>query len=116
MADNNGKLGADQPAFTLLGLSGVTECLIAKHFDPHMGEGLHEHTWRVTAFYASEPFRDGRAIKAALRAFLDALPNQNGALPDHLWSGEALARATSSVLANIVLCHVWREEGFEAWA
>jgi len=87
--------------------------LTAKHRDPHLGEGLHEHTWAVTAYWPSEPFRDGRALKAALRHFLDALPDASGELPPELWSGEAIAKAVL-VLANTVGARVTRSEGYEA--
>lgn len=95
-------------------LSGVTELLTAKHRDLIMDEGLHAHTWSVTAYYPSEPFRDGRAIKAALRTLLDALPDSAGVLPEDIWSGEAIIQRVL-VLANIVGASVTRPEGFEAW-
>lgn len=94
----------------LHGCAGVTELLTASHVDPIMGEGLHEHTWAVTAFYQLKPRRDGRAIKAALRVFLDALPS---VLPPELWAGEDIAEAVL-VLANVIGCRVTRPEGFEA--
>jgi hypothetical protein len=97
-------------------LTGVTEALTAKHFDPVLQEGLHEHTWSVTAFYAATPFRDARALKVGLRDFLDHLPGPDGLLPPDLWSGEALAAAVL-VLEGTVGARVSRPEGFiaEAW-
>lgn len=91
--------------------TGVTELLTASHVDPLLGEGLHEHTWSVTAFYPSDPPRDGRALKAALRLFLDALPT---VLPPELWAGEDIAKSVL-VLANCIGARVTRPEGFEAW-
>lgn len=94
--------------------SGVTETLTARHVDPFMGEGKHEHTWTVTAFYPSEPFRDLRSQKAALRELLAAW--QGTTLPPGLWAGEDIARTVSTLLANCIGCRVTRAEGFEAWA
>lgn len=91
-------------------LSGVTEPLTARHNDPLGLEGEHQHTWLVTAFVPSEPRRDARALKAALRMFLDALP---AVLPPELWAGEDIAKAVL-VLANVVSVRVVRAEGFEA--
>lgn len=91
--------------------TGVTELLTAMHVDPVMDEGLHEHTWTVTAFYPIEPRRDGRAMKAALRTLLDALPS---VLPPELWAGEDIARSVL-VLANCIGARVTRPEGYEAW-
>lgn len=100
----------------MTGRSGVTETLTAKHFDPLMGEGWHEHTWTVIAWYSSEPFRDMRSQKAALRQLLAALPNGNGEMPPELWSGEAIARSVL-VLANTIGATVTRPEGYiaEVW-
>jgi len=102
-------------ALHMFGLTGVTEHLTAKHTDLILNEGTHEHTWAVTAYYPSEPFRDGRSLKAALRALLDALPGPDGVLPPELWAGEAIARRVL-LLANVVGVSVKRPEGFEAWA
>lgn len=96
-------------------LTGVTELLRARHRDFILDEGLHEHVWTVTAYYPSKPFRDGRALKAALRALLDALPDADDVLPPALWSGEAIADRVM-ILANCVGASVTRPEGFEAWA
>ena len=94
-------------------VSGFTETLTARHVDPHLGEGEHEHTWTVTVFYPSKPLRDGRALKAGLRMFLDALP-EDGVLPEELWASEALA-ARMLMLAGAIGARVWRPEGYEAW-
>lgn len=98
-------------------LSYVTEPLTAHHRDHLLQEGRHQHTWMVTAYYPSEPFRDMRSQKAALRLFLDALPDANDDLPAELWSGEAIARAVL-VLASCVGAKVERAEGYgaEVWA
>ena len=95
-------------------LTGVTETLTAKHLDPIMDEGLHQHTWTITAYWTSTPRRDGRALKMSLRVLLDQLP-QNGVLPDELWSGEAIAERVL-LLQGCVGVKVTRPEGFEAWA
>lgn len=100
----------DQP------FSGVTAQLTAKHFDPIMDEGLHEHTWTVTAFFPSEPPRDGRALKAGLTKLLKAFPDADGVLPPDLWSGEAIAARVAQLLAWCIGARVTRPEGFEAWA
>ena len=42
-------------------VSGVTASMTARHTDPYMDEGTHQHTWNVTAFYPAEPFQIGRA-------------------------------------------------------
>lgn len=99
-------------------VSGFTERLTAKHLDPLMDEGLHEHTWSVTAFWPTKPVRDGRALKAALRMLLDALPDADGVLPRELWSGEDMAEHVSRLLLNMgcIGARVTRPEGFEAWA
>ena len=96
-------------------ISGFSETLTAKHDDPTLGEGVHEHTWTVTLFYRSYPFRDGRALKAGLRIFLDALVI-DGELPRELWSGEALAERLL-MLEGVVGARVTRPEGYlaEVW-
>jgi hypothetical protein len=99
----------------ITGLTGVTELLSAKHYDPIMNEGLHAHVWTVTAYWRSENFRDGRMLKGALRTLLDALPDADGILPPELWSGEAIAQRVL-LLAECVGASVTRPEGFEAWA
>ena len=99
----------------LQGLTGVTEMLTAKHRDLILDEGLHGHTWAVTAFYPAKPFRDGRALKASLRVLLDALPGADGILPPELWAAEDIAKRVL-LLANCVGARVVRSEGFEAWA
>lgn len=96
----------------LKGVTGVTESLTARHTDPLGDEGEHEHTWHVTAYYSSEPFRDGRALKAALRNLLDAFPP---VLPRELWAGEDIAKRVL-LLPACIGARVWRPEGFEAWA
>lgn len=96
-------------------LTGVTEFLTAKHLDLILGEGLHEHTWTVTAYYPSKPLRDGRALKASLRVLLESLPGPDGVLPPELWAGEAIAERVLT-LTGCVGASVVRPEGFEAWA
>lgn len=90
-------------------LSGVSAMLSARHVDPLMGEGEHKHVWTFTAWWPSKPWRDARAMQAALEAVL--APLQGTLLPPELWSAEALAERTL-VLANIVRVDVSRPEGF----
>ena len=98
------------------GLTGVTVMLTAKHIDPVMDEGLHGHTWAVTAFWPAEPHRDGRCLKAMLSTIVEAMPGEDGILPPELWSGESIARHVSRLLVGCVGARVTRPEGFEAWA
>jgi len=94
-------------------LTGVAGSFTARHIDPHLGEGEHEHMWRVVAWYPAEPFRDARALKAALGQLLS--PWQGTVLPPELWSGEALAKAITELLANCIGADVSRErEGIYA--
>ncbi len=93
-------------------LTGVSASFTATHTDPHLGEGTHEHTWTVTAWFPSEPFRDGRALRAGLVTMLSAW--DGGHLPPELWSGEALAAAIMHLLVNCVGVDVSRPEGFHA--
>jgi hypothetical protein len=92
----------------------VTELLSAKHRDLILNEGLHAHVWAVTAYWPSKPFRDGRALKLALRELLDAMPDADGVMPDELWAGEAMAERVMALL-DCVGVSVVRSEGFEAW-
>lgn len=96
-----------------MNLTGVSGSFTARHTDQHLGEGEHEHTWHVTAWYPAEPLRDGRALKLALAALLTVW---NGTLlPPELWSAEALAKAITNLLANCVGADVSRPaEGFYA--
>lgn len=98
-------------------VSGVTASMTALHTDPYMDEGTHQHTWVVTAFYAAEPFRDGRAIKAQLTAILANFPGKDGLLPAELWSQEDIAKTLLRLMSgNIVGIRITRAEGFETWA
>jgi len=94
-------------------LTGVAGQFTARHIDPHLGEGEHEHTWQVVAWYPAEPWRDGRALKEALGQLLGVW---NGTLlPRELWSGESLAKAVTELLANCVGADISRPiEGFYA--
>jgi hypothetical protein len=100
---------------TTMSVTGVTVPFTAKHVDPVMAEGLHGHTWVVTAFWPAEPLRDGRCLKAMLATLLEALPDVEGVLPAELWSGEDIARTVARLLAGCVGARVTRSEGFEAW-
>jgi hypothetical protein len=85
-------------------LSWATEPLTAWHTDPHMGEGRHQHTWLVSAFWPSKPLRDGRSIKASLRAILDIWEGAD--LPPELWASEDLAAAVLQLHGNGLVCGV----------
>jgi len=88
-------------------LIGVAGSFTARHIDPHLGEGEHEHTWRVIAWYPTEPFRDARALRAAIGQLLAIWDGT--LLPSELWSGEALAEKITHLLANCVGADVVRE-------
>lgn len=96
-------------------LSGVTESLTAKHYDPSGREGLHEHTWTVTLFFASYPYRDRRYSKQELRELLDCMPWKDGVLPDRFFSGEAIIAYCVQNSEECVGGVVRREEGYEAF-
>jgi hypothetical protein len=92
--------------------SGVTVALTARHVDPHLDEGEHEHRWMVTAFY---PLADGVDLRCQRAALIQMLSIWQGTvLPPELWSGEAIARTVAQVLANCIGARVTRPEGFEA--
>jgi hypothetical protein len=95
-----------------MNLSGASILLTAHHFDAELSEGWHEHTWKVTAWWAASPWRDGRAMAAALRAALEAMVSIDDegrrVIPAALWSNEALARALRP-LANIEKITIDRE-------
>ncbi len=93
-------------------LSYVWADLTAWHTDPHMGEGRHQHTWRVTAYFPARPFRDGRVLKAALVTVLGAW--QDADLPPQLWAAEELAVAIWRLLGNCCGVRIERDEGFGA--
>lgn len=97
-------------------ISGITASLTAFHTDPFMDEGLHQHTWFVTAFFLSEPFRDGRSVKAQLETVLKNLASADGELPDTLWSQENIAKCVLKLCpAAVIGVRVTRAEGFECW-
>jgi hypothetical protein len=67
----------------------------------------------VAAYWISEPFRDGRALKAGLHDLLAHLPGPDGLLPPELWSAEALALAICRLLPWCVAVRITRAEGYE---
>ena len=110
------ELAAERERAMFGNVSGVTAAMKAFHTDPHMDEGTHEHTWVVTAFYPSDPFRDGRAVKSQLTTILANLPCEDGLLPDSLWSQEDIAKTLLRLMSgNIVGIRITRSEGFETW-
>jgi hypothetical protein len=90
----------------------------ALHFDPHMQEGWHEHTFTVEIERGSDPWTDGRSPRSALAQFLATLAplNDDGRcqLPEALWSNEAIAQAVLA-LNNVARATVSRP-GFSATA
>jgi hypothetical protein len=86
----------------VISLSGVSFDLTAHHVDPIMDEGRHLHVWTITAWWPSEPWRDGRALRHSLRVVCEGLAPENEhffrELPAELWSGEAIAAAVMEVL------------------
>lgn len=97
-------------------LAYASELLTAWHTDPCMDEGRHQHTWKVTAYFAAEPFQDGRSIKASLRRILDVWDGSD--LPPELWSDYAIARTVLHLHGNADVCGVQvdRVEGHGAKA
>lgn len=94
-------------------LTGVSADLTAWHTDTLMNEGRHQHTWRVTAWWRSVPFVDGRVKQEALRGLLAVWEGTD--LPPELWSGEAIASAVMALLPECIGCDVSRPtEGFYA--
>ena len=89
-------------------LSWATEKFTAFHTDPSNdpanNEGRHQHTWKVRVFWASEPFRDLRSIRASLRRILDTLEGSD--LPAELWSSEKIARMILQCHGNADVCGV----------
>lgn len=88
------------------GLTGVSGHFTARHVDPHLGEGEHGHTWHVTAWWPSEPFRDARALKAGLDELLKVWDGT--LLPPELWSSEDIAKAVTRLLVACVGADVTR--------
>ncbi len=92
------------------GETSVDVDLTAFHTDPVGDEGRHSHTWNVRLIFNSEPFRDARALRKALEAFLDAYQGRD--LP--WWSAEEIARAVLVIgTADPIGCVVTRP-GFRA--
>src|SRR4028118_1573933 len=97
-------------------LSGVTGHFSAAHHppkaDPLGQQGIHGHTWQVTAWFRNDCRSDVRIPKAALDALLRQWDHK--LLPENLSWGEDLAYAIGR-LANCVEVEVSRPlEGFHA--
>ncbi len=94
--------------------ASVSVTFTARHLDPILDEGWHEHEWTVTAWRKPEPWTDGRSARGALDTLLKSIAPvaADGVreLPPELWSNEAIAQAV------LVLCNVTRvsvsREGF----
>jgi len=96
----------------LKNLSCVSAEFIALHSLP-VKDHPHSHTWIVTVYWPSEPWRDAR----------DVMKSLNGLLA--LMRGEYIPGLTQEMIAEkalqldgIVKAAVWREEeriGCEAW-
>lgn len=97
-------------------LSWASAELRARHVDPHFDEGEHEHTWTVTVFWPSEPFRNLLAMRSGLEAILH--PFQGTTLPPALWSSEDIAKMVLGVMNVIVGVKVDRPGigGAERWS
>lgn len=99
----------------MVNLSGASIEFTAQHFDALLNEGWHEHVWTITAWWLSEPFRDGRSVRAALLSLMESCVVIDGGqrrLPPHMWSNEEICRAVGT-LANVVKVTVDRP-GFHA--
>jgi hypothetical protein len=91
-------------------LSWATAELDAWHTDPILSEGRHWHRWDVTVFWRSKPFRDGRAVRIALRETLE--PLQEAELPADLWATEDIAAFLLRVMAPDIVGVSVAREGF----
>ena len=91
--------------------TSATLPLRAFHTDPFGDEGRHEHVWMIKLVANGEPFLDARALREALRAFLE--PLQNSDLPPHLWAAEDIAKHCLLIgTCDPIGCVVTRD-GFE---
>lgn len=87
---------------------GVLAKLTARHVDPHLGEGEHEHTWHITAWWPSKPFRDARMLKEYLGELLGVW--EGTLLPPDLWSAEAIAETITRLVPECIGADVNRPE------
>lgn len=87
---------------------GVSAKLTARHVDPLLGEGEHEHTWHITAWWLSRPFRDARALKLYLTELLGVW--QGTLLPPALWSAEAIAETITRLAPECIGADVNRPD------
>lgn len=89
--------------------------LRAFHTDPFGDEGRHEHVWRIKLVANGEPFLDARALREALKAFLQ--PLQGSDLPRELWAAEDIARYCLLIgTCDPIGCVVTRDEfEVEVW-
>lgn len=81
-------------------LSWTSAQLTASHRDLIMSVGLHEHTWTITVFWPSQPFRDLRSMREGLAAILH--PFQGTELPPELWASEDIAAMVMGTMGVIV--------------
>ena len=95
-------------------MSGATVSVtfVARHLDPILDEGWHEHEWTVKTWRRLEPWTDGRSARGALDTLLRSIAPgaADGVreLPPEFWSNEAIARAVL-VLANVTKVAVDRD-------
>lgn len=95
-------------------MSGVSVYLTATHVDPYRSEGTHQHTWVITVFYMSTPFRDGRDVKDEVSPIIESL-HSGGEMKSDFWSQEAIAKEVLRLSPGyIASVRVNRAEGFEA--
>ncbi len=84
----------------LVALTGVGALLTASHRPPHSAGDIHEHTWRIVAWYRDYG-HDALVPQHTLNEFIKPLQGQ--LLPDAWSRGEALARA------------IWEEMNAPCW-
>ena len=80
-------------------LTGVGATFCAAHRGVVRTE-LHGHSYEVTAWWPSEPHREAEALQYTLQTVLTGFDHKT--LPDHLSTGEALAKAIMGIMSGCV--------------
>jgi hypothetical protein len=85
-----------------------------RHPDPRVNEGLHEHTWTVTAYFGLMTDTDKRELSGRLVLLLERWHDE--VLPSQLAWDEGIARMAFNALLphGVVGVRVERGEGFGA--